>query len=110
MPHCTTSYACDSTSASSLSLLHFAHQPSLRKHVKIRSKKMSVQTQSAPAGEDQREQARWQVTFHSYCTYQASDLAFRKYLDHIRRTPGPFTDPDATSEEFLALFENFQIL
>jgi hypothetical protein len=34
----------------------------------------------------------------------------RKYLNHIRRTPGPFTDPDATSEENLAQFEKFKIL
>lgn len=34
----------------------------------------------------------------------------RKYIDHIRRTPGPFTDPDATSEEFLAQFEKFKVL
>ncbi|QUC17804.1 uncharacterized protein UV8b_02045 [Ustilaginoidea virens] len=34
----------------------------------------------------------------------------RKYLDHIRRTPGPFTDPDATSEEFLAQFEKVKVL
>ncbi|QPH01068.1 hypothetical protein C2857_005265 [Epichloe festucae Fl1] len=33
-----------------------------------------------------------------------------KYLDHIRRTPGPFTDPDATAEEYLAQFEKFKVL
>jgi ubiquitin-activating enzyme E1 C len=34
----------------------------------------------------------------------------RKYLDQIRRNAGPFTDPDATNEEFLAQFEKFKIL
>ncbi|PHH92337.1 hypothetical protein CDD83_7825 [Cordyceps sp. RAO-2017] len=33
-----------------------------------------------------------------------------KYLNHIRRTPGPFTDPEATSEESLAQFEKFKVL
>ncbi|POR30873.1 NEDD8-activating enzyme E1 catalytic subunit [Tolypocladium paradoxum] len=34
----------------------------------------------------------------------------RRYLDQIRRNPGPFTDPDATAEEFLAQFEKFKVL
>jgi hypothetical protein len=34
----------------------------------------------------------------------------RKHLDNIRRTPGPFTDPDATSEELFAQFEKFIVL
>ncbi|KAK0392791.1 hypothetical protein NLU13_2286 [Sarocladium strictum] len=33
-----------------------------------------------------------------------------KYLDHIRRTPGPFTDPDAVAEENLAQFDKFKVL
>ncbi|KAG6034376.1 hypothetical protein E4U41_006553 [Claviceps citrina] len=38
-----------------------------------------------------------------------SEEARWKYLDHIRRTPGPFTDPDATAEESLAQFEKFKV-
>lgn len=34
----------------------------------------------------------------------------RQYLDQIRRTPGPFTDPDLITEETLAQFEKFKIL
>lgn len=34
----------------------------------------------------------------------------RKYLDQIRRNPGPLTDPMAVEEEFLAQFEKFKIL
>jgi len=34
----------------------------------------------------------------------------RKYLNQIRRNGGPFTDPEATSEEFLAQFEKFKVL
>ena len=39
-----------------------------------------------------------------------SDPEHRQYLEHIRRTPGPFTDPDATSEEFLSQFDKVKIL
>ncbi|KAK2606171.1 NEDD8 activating enzyme [Conoideocrella luteorostrata] len=53
---------------------------------------MSADTQVAASASVVSEEARW------------------KYLDHIRRTPGPFTDPDATSEEFLAQFEKFKVL
>lgn len=34
----------------------------------------------------------------------------RKYLEQIRRNPGPFTNPEAVEEEFLAQFERFKIL
>ena len=34
----------------------------------------------------------------------------RKYLNQIRRNAGPFTDPEATSEELLAQFEKFKVL
>ncbi|KAG5927585.1 hypothetical protein E4U42_002046 [Claviceps africana] len=40
----------------------------------------------------------------------ANEEARWKYLDHIRRTPGPFTDPEATAEEYLAQFEKFKVL
>ncbi|KAF4587725.1 NEDD8 activating enzyme (UbaC) [Ophiocordyceps camponoti-floridani] len=33
-----------------------------------------------------------------------------RYLNHVRRTPGPFTDPDAISEESLAQFDKFKVL
>lgn len=35
---------------------------------------------------------------------------YRKYLEQIRRNPGPFTTPEAVEEEFLAQFERFKIL
>lgn len=35
---------------------------------------------------------------------------YRKLLDHIRRTAGPFTDPDAVSEEALARFDTMKVL
>jgi ubiquitin-activating enzyme E1 C len=50
---------------------------------------MSVETQAARAVD---EEVRW------------------KHLDQIRRNAGPFTDPDATNEEFLAQFAKFKIL
>ncbi|KFG87491.1 hypothetical protein MANI_025424 [Metarhizium anisopliae] len=53
---------------------------------------MSISTQSTPDSGTINEEARW------------------KYIDHIRRTPGPFTDPEATSEEFLAQFEKIKVL
>lgn len=34
----------------------------------------------------------------------------RKYLDQVRRNAGPFTDPEATTDEFLSQFEKFKIL
>ena len=34
----------------------------------------------------------------------------RKYLEHIRRTPGPFTDPEAVTEEAMAIFSNIRVL
>ncbi|KJZ73628.1 hypothetical protein HIM_06961 [Hirsutella minnesotensis 3608] len=40
----------------------------------------------------------------------SNDEARWKYLEQIRRNPGPFTDPDATSEEFLAHFDKFKVL
>ncbi|KAH8180074.1 thiF family protein [Sarocladium implicatum] len=49
---------------------------------------MATATVSSPSGES----ARW------------------KYLDQIRRTPGPFTDPDAVTEENMAQFAKFKVL
>lgn len=34
----------------------------------------------------------------------------RKYIDRIRKTAGPYTDPIATSEEAFAMFRNFKVL
>lgn len=53
---------------------------------------MSVEMQDAPAIDADRETRRW------------------KYLEQIRRNPGPFTNPEAVEEEFLAQFERFKIL
>ncbi|GJN77760.1 hypothetical protein PLIIFM63780_001253 [Purpureocillium lilacinum] len=53
---------------------------------------MSVDTQEPVGAAAGREEARW------------------KYLNQIRRNAGPFTDPEATSEEFLAQFEKFKVL
>lgn len=39
-----------------------------------------------------------------------ADHGHRKHLDQIRRNAGPFTDPEATTEEFLSQFEKFKIL
>jgi len=39
-----------------------------------------------------------------------SEAARWKLLDHIRRTPGPFTDPDSVSEEALARFDTLKVL
>ncbi|KAI8684469.1 NEDD8-activating enzyme E1 catalytic subunit [Fusarium keratoplasticum] len=42
----------------------------------------------------------------------AADIEERrwKYLNHIRRNPGPYTDPDATGPEFLEQFDKFKVL
>ncbi|RFU77723.1 ubiquitin-activating enzyme e1 c [Trichoderma arundinaceum] len=53
---------------------------------------MSVETQRAADVAADSEAIRW------------------KYLDQIRRNAGPFTDPAAMEEEFLAQFESFKIL
>ncbi|KAK7426188.1 NEDD8 activating enzyme [Neonectria magnoliae] len=53
---------------------------------------MSVETQVAADASAGGQATRW------------------KYLDQIRRNAGPFTDPGATEEEFLAQFEKFKIL
>ncbi|KOS18552.1 NEDD8-activating enzyme E1 catalytic subunit [Escovopsis weberi] len=53
---------------------------------------MSVETQSSSAAATLVESTRW------------------KHLEQIRRNPGPFTDPDATGEEYLAQFDKFKIL
>ncbi|KAM0482975.1 hypothetical protein ACHAPX_002419 [Trichoderma viride] len=53
---------------------------------------MSVETQRAADIAADSETIRW------------------KYLDQIRRNPGPMTDPMAVEEEFLAQFEKFKIL
>jgi NEDD8-activating enzyme E1 len=34
----------------------------------------------------------------------------RKYLEHIRRNPGPFTDPDSATPEAMALFDDIRVL
>jgi ubiquitin-activating enzyme E1 C len=39
-----------------------------------------------------------------------ADRNQRKYLNHIRRNPGPYTDPDATGPEFLEQFDKFKVL
>jgi ubiquitin-activating enzyme E1 C len=39
-----------------------------------------------------------------------SEAARWKLLDHVRRTPGPFTDPDSVSEEALARFDTLKVL
>ncbi|PTB46723.1 hypothetical protein M441DRAFT_63994 [Trichoderma asperellum CBS 433.97] len=52
---------------------------------------MSVETQRAAHLVADSETMRW------------------KYLDQIRRNPGPLTDPMAVEEEFLAQFEKFKI-
>ncbi|KAG6007410.1 hypothetical protein E4U21_005999 [Claviceps maximensis] len=41
--------------------------------------------------------------------HAGNEAARWKYLDHIRRTPGPFTDPESTAEECLAQFETFKV-
>ncbi|PTB65457.1 hypothetical protein BBK36DRAFT_1122482 [Trichoderma citrinoviride] len=53
---------------------------------------MSVEMQDAPAIDADREARRW------------------RYLEQIRRTPGPTTNPEAVEEEFLAQFERFKVL
>jgi ubiquitin-activating enzyme E1 C len=53
---------------------------------------MNVETQApAPPGAID-ETARWE------------------YLDHIRKTPGPFTDPDSHSPEAMKIFDSYKIL
>ncbi|KAF4124163.1 ubiquitin-activating enzyme E1 C [Geosmithia morbida] len=33
-----------------------------------------------------------------------------KYLEHMRQTPGPFTDPDSQTEEALNIFNSYKVL
>lgn len=35
---------------------------------------------------------------------------YRKHLDNIRKNPGPFTDPDAGSQEAIDSFDRIRVL
>ena len=42
--------------------------------------------------------------------HAATDRWTRKFLENIRRNPGPFTDEGATSEEAIAQFDQLKVL
>lgn len=71
---------------------------------------MSVETQRAADIAADSETIRWSVPETGDAPCAELTGRCRKYLDQIRRNPGPLTDPMAVEEEFLAQFEKFKIL
>lgn len=56
------------------------------------------------------ETERWYALIMSPCQTTRPLTSSRKHLDHIRKTPGPYTDPDACAEEALEQFDKIKVL